>query len=144
MVAVMLAAGGCSGTGSAASAEHRADTVLIQNLWRDFSDAWSQGSISGYTFVAAHSHPVLDCDPTDFEDYRLRLPASLQWGVDVNEATIERDDTWPIANLGVPEGRVYVHQNTVTFSGEFPEESRFEESHTAILDGGAVFFFPCR
>ena len=100
--------------------------------------------LGGYTFVAAHNHPVLDCDPMDFEDYRLRLPASLQWGVDVNEATIERDDTWPIANLGVPEGRVYVHQNTVTFSGEFLEESRFEESHTAILDGGAVFFFPCR
>lgn len=147
LAVLTLLAGGCGASQPANTAEFNEDVALIEGLWRGFSESWSDGAEAGYAFVADHNHPVLECEADDFEPFRLRLPDPFRWEVVVNDSSIERDDGWEIHRGGVsegPAGRIYVHQNTVTYTGNFPEETRFTESHSAILDGQAVFFFPCR
>ncbi len=144
---LMAACGGESGPDSRA-VEFEADVALIKELWRGFSDSWSEGLEAGYGYVADHNHPVLECETADFETYRLRLPDPFRWELVVRDTSIERDDGWVVqdaAGVGVvPDGRIYLHQGTSVYRGDFPTETRENESHSAILDGEAVFFFPCR
>lgn len=124
------------------------DIALIQRLWSGFSESWSDGVAAGYAFVAGHNHPILDCDEGDFEAQRARVPQTLRWQLVLDAESIQRHDTWVIRDstgaLAVPEGRIYRHRGTATFSGDFPTETQPNESHSAVVNGEAVFFFPCR
>lgn len=146
-VLLMAACGGESGPDSHA-AVFGADVVLIKELWGGFSDSWSGGLEAGYGFVADHNHPILECEKADFETYRLRLPDPFRWELVLRDTSIERDEGWFVqdaAGVGVvPAGRIYLHKGTSVYRGDFPTETRENESHSAILDGEAVFFFPCR
>jgi hypothetical protein len=148
ILALVLVAAACGQNDPNLQEEFEADVALIQQLWIGFSDSWSGGVGAGYAFVAGHNHPILECDAADFEAQQAGVPESLHWELVLDAASIERHDSWVLRDstgaLAVPQGRIYRHPGTATFSGDFPTETRRYESHSAILDGEAVFFFPCR
>ena len=124
------------------------DVVLIRDLWAGFSQAWQDGREVGYAFIAAHNHPALECSEPDFDAYRDVLPPSMRWEVTLDEGSLQLDSSWRIRDSAsrsvTPDGRIYRHNSTNTYSGDFPTETTASESHSGILKGAAVFFFPCR
>jgi hypothetical protein len=128
--------------------EYEADVDLILQLWQGFSDSWVRGLEEGYAFMARHNHAILECNENDFDSHRSQVPDPLNWAIALDATSIERQDSWVLRDstgaLVVPEGRIYRHRGTATFSGDFQPETRQNEAHSAVLHGEAVFFFPCR
>jgi len=126
-----------------------ADIPAIKTLWRRFSDSWSGGVEAGYNLLTEHNHPLEECSGEDWKEWRGITDEELSMEVVVDEATIERDDTWPLPsgpNAGtVVEGRIYIHQATITeyLEGYDPNTATLE-IHTVVDDqGDAFFFFSC-
>lgn len=147
LLLVFTAFSACGRTDPRDRAEYESDVALIKDLWAGFSDSWSAGREAGYAYVAAHNHPALDCSLGDYAAYIEQLPDPFAWRLDLYDSTIERDDEWVVSVPGgdelVPDGRVYVHRGRSTYTGDFPTETRENESHSAVIDGEAFFFFPC-
>lgn len=128
-----------------AQAELEADTQLIANLYRNYSDSWFQGVEAGYQFMAAHNHPSMGCTVDEFRAWYEWAEGSADESI-VHQDTIQRQDGWILPDTkAVPEGRIYVYQitETTTQPGYDPVE-KLQEVHAAILDGEAFFFIACR
>lgn len=131
-----------------AEMEFEEDVQKIKQLWRRFSDSWAASTDAAYEYITQHNHPLKECTGEDWRDDR-NLPDEYWSEIVVHEATIERDDGWPIpsgSNAGVvPDGRVYIM--TVTATQGAPTLDVGEQTlevHAAIdPDGEAYFFFDC-
>lgn len=127
-----------------AQIEYEADTSLVRALWRGHSDSWFDGLEAGVAYQVAHNHPDLTCTADQFLANLRETGAEdgYQEEVVLNADTIERDDGWTLSDTGeVPEGRIYIHQMTITFSQPgFESASELIEAHSAILDGQAYYF----
>jgi hypothetical protein len=149
-VAVAIVVSGCGSrsTDPGDEALLSGDTALIRELWSGFNAAWSDGRESGYAYITAHNHPDLHCTEADFAADRDQLLPSLVWKVTLDESSIEQDDGFRIRDADsrsfTPEGRIYRHDATSTYTGDFATETREWESHSAVLGDVALFFFACR
>lgn len=99
-------------------------------------------------YQVANNHPIVTCTEDQFlADLRATgAEDGYQEEVVLNADTIERDDGWQFSLVDeVPDGRIYIHQMTMTFSqpGYTPSSSLIE-GHSAILDGRAYYFIGLR
>ena len=130
-----------------AAIQYDQDVKAIKTLWRRYSDSWFAGVEAGYAYLAEHNHPAERCSAEEFS--RWEAVEGFQEEIVVDEATIERDDGWPIpggrANGIVPDGRIYIMSMTDTIIAPgFDPSATVIEGHTTVLDDGtALFFFPC-
>lgn len=130
-----------------AALEKQADTAKIQKLWRDYSDAWSNGVAYAVRYSYDHNYPTLRETETvakclgAYNDY----PKNYAEEYIVDAATVQRDDGWnaQIGHLRGPrQGRVYVFTMHTNYAGAgINWQPRTDEAHVSILDDGNPYFF---
>lgn len=131
-----------------AAEQYDSDVTKIKQLWRRYSDSWFGGLEAGLAYLTDHNYPAEGCTYADFEALYSGAGEGYQEEVVVDEATIERDDGWPIpggqAAGTVPDGRIYIMSATITYS-EPGYESATEtlEVHTTVDGEDVYFFFSC-
>jgi hypothetical protein len=130
-----------------AQLEFDEDVAKIKKLWRDMSDSWFEGLDAGYDFLATHNHPDSACTREMFEDH-YRWPDEYGEEIVIDASTIERDDGWRVPlgpdGLGVPRGRIYIHQATITSDHPGQVDTPwFGEIHTVIFGGASYLSRPC-
>jgi hypothetical protein len=131
-----------------AARDYETDVALITDLWTGLSDAWSAAPADAIDFMVGHNYPEMgtpdECRAVLEAAYGGQPPGYREEHV-VDEAGIERDDSWVIPSLAVtPIGRTYrvTTLSTYTAPGADPVE-RTIEAHTTIRDGEAFLFVPC-
>lgn len=131
-----------------AAAEYESDVQAIKQLWRRYSDSWFGGVEAGIQYMTDHNYPAEGCIYADFEALYSDAGEGYQEEVVIDEATIERDDGWPIpggqAAGTVPDGRIYIMSAMITYSEPgFESAAETLELHATVDGEDVSFFFSC-
>lgn len=131
--------------------EYEADVALIDQLWKDETNAWTGGFDSGLQFWVDNNYPEMGCNIDDYMTSRFaegRIEGLLIRRT-TDLPTIEIDEGWIIPGgrlEGVPaKGRVYIMAVTDNLSapGYLSAPPNTRDLHVTILDEQAHFFFGC-
>lgn len=129
-----------------AQAELEADTEVIKAMWREYSDSWFGGAMSGIESLSKFNHWMLECSLEDYEAAGWVDGDEVE--IIVDAASIERADGWTTTNVSgetiTPDGRIYIMTADIASRfAKFDDELTKSEIHAVVVGGAAWMIWGC-